>query len=144
MKSAGPLLLRGSSVLWLKVGMKPIEFLHEFEHSSRDICISSKMGMFFKLVPDGLILLMLKFKHMYDEVRSQGYTMVPHSTTYVNPFYIWHSFLVLFPFSTLFPEYVLFCLVDKREIERVIFPTPPCALSKSFSNSYELGGEKDN
>ena len=87
---------------------------------------------------------MSRYKHMYDEVRSQGYTMVPHSTTYVNPFYIWQCFLVLFPFSTLFPEYVLFCLVDKREIERVIFPTPPCALSKSFSNSYELGGEKDN
>ena len=81
---------------------------------------------------------------MYHEVRSQGYTMVPHSTTYVNPFYIWHSFLVLFPFSTKVPENVLFCLVDKREIERVIFPTPPSASSKSFSNSYELGGEIDN
>ena len=78
----------------LKLGMKPIEFLHEFEHSSRDICISSKMGMFFKLIPDELFLSMLRYKHMYDEVRSQGYTMVPHSTTYVNPFHVCHTFLV--------------------------------------------------
>ena len=81
---------------------------------------------------------------MYDEVRSQGYTMVPHSTIYVNPFYVWHTFQDFFPISSNVPEYVLFCLVDKREIEREIFPTPPSASSKSFSNSYELGGENDN
>ena len=81
---------------------------------------------------------------MYDEVRSQGYTMVPYSTTYVHPFYVWHTFKYLFPISSKVPEYVLFCLVDKREIERVIFPTPPSASSKSFSNSYDLEGENDN
>ena len=35
------------------LGMKPIEFLHKFEHSCRDICISSKIGLIFKLVPHG-------------------------------------------------------------------------------------------
>ena len=73
-----------------------------------------------------------------------GQTVVPISTTYVNPFYIWLAFKVFFPISTGIPEYDIWCIIEKRKLERVTFPTPPSLSSKSYANSYELRGENDN
>ena len=73
-----------------------------------------------------------------------GQTVVPISTTYVNPFYIWLAFKVFFPISTGIPEYDIWCIIEKRKLERVTFPTPPSLSSKSYANSYEFRGENDN